>query len=103
MNLLQCHGQGYDGAKVMSGAYGGVQTFIRQEQPNAIYVHCTAHNLNLTINDISKCLTEVESFLQLWNMFTHFLGNSINRWDLLSKFTRESYITLYEDYNIRDL
>lgn len=74
MNLLQCHGQRYDGAKVMSGAYGGVQTFIRQEQPNAIYVHCTAHNLNLTINDISKCLTEVESFFTTLEYVYQFFG-----------------------------
>ncbi|XP_025194216.1 uncharacterized protein LOC112593852 [Melanaphis sacchari] len=54
MDLLQCRGQGYDGARVMSGAYGGVQALIRQVQPNAL----------------------------------------INRWDLLSKFTGESTITL---------
>lgn len=48
-----------------------------QEQPNAIYisnVHCAAHNVNLTINDIAKCSTKVQLFLQLWKTFTHFSG-----------------------------
>lgn len=30
LDLLKCRGQGYDGARVMSGAYGGVQALIRQ-------------------------------------------------------------------------
>jgi hypothetical protein len=51
MDLSQCRGQGYNGSRVMSGAYGGVQALIRQVQPSALYLHCEAHNLNLTIND----------------------------------------------------
>jgi len=62
MDLSHCRGQGYDGASVMSGKHGGVQTLIRQKQPNALYVHCAAHNLNLAINNIVKCSTEVELF-----------------------------------------
>jgi hypothetical protein len=71
----------------MSGAYGGVQALIRQVQPNALYVHCAAHNLNLKINDSTKLSIEVEScFTTLEDIYT-FFGSNINRWDLLSKFT----------------
>lgn len=94
MDLLQCRGQGYDGARVMSGAYGGVQALIRQVQPNALYVHCASHNLNLAINDAAKCSIEVESFFTTLEDIYTFFGSSINRWDLLSKFTGESTITL---------
>jgi len=94
MDLSHCRGQGYDGASVMSGKHGGVQTLIRQKQPNALYVHCAAHNLNLTINDIVKCSIEVELFFSNLEDFYSFFGNSINRWDLLSTFTGESTITL---------
>jgi len=55
MDLSHCHEQGYDGASVMCGKHSGVQTLIRQKQPNELYVHCAAHNLNLAINDIVKC------------------------------------------------
>ncbi|KAL4148064.1 hypothetical protein QTP88_002368 [Uroleucon formosanum] len=94
MDLLQCRGQGYDGTGVMSGAYGGVQALIRQVQPNALYVHCASHNLNLAINDAAKCSIEVESFFTTLEDIYTFFGSSINRWDLLSKFTGESTITL---------
>ena len=42
-------GQGYDGAANMSGKYRGVQARIREVIPGAIYTHCKAHNLNLSI------------------------------------------------------
>jgi hypothetical protein len=38
--------QGYDGASVMS-ADGGVQGRIRENCPNAVYIHCFNHCLNL--------------------------------------------------------
>lgn len=42
-------GQGYDGAANMSGKYRGVQARIREIIPGAVYTHCKAHNLNLSI------------------------------------------------------
>lgn len=74
--------------------YGGVQALIRQVQPNALYVHCVSHNLNLAINEAAKCSIEVESFFTTLEDIYTFFGSSINRWDLLSKFTGESTITL---------
>lgn len=46
--------QGYDGASVMSGHVSGVQTRIRQVNPNPVYVHCRPHILNLCIVHASK-------------------------------------------------
>ena len=43
--------QGYDGASVMSGRCSGVQKRIREIAPQAIYVHCYAHCLNLALVD----------------------------------------------------
>ena len=39
--------QGYDGASVMSGRCSGVQQRFRLVAPNATYIHCYAHTLNL--------------------------------------------------------
>ncbi|GBP61946.1 Zinc finger MYM-type protein 1 [Eumeta japonica] len=49
--LNKCRGQGYDGANTMEGTYGGVQKLIKDIEPNAVCVHCAAHNLNLVLND----------------------------------------------------
>lgn len=46
--------QTYDGASVMSGGTGGVQTKIKSCYPNAHYIHCYAHQLNLTVQKASS-------------------------------------------------
>ena len=62
ISLNNCRGQGYDGASVMSGIYGAVQKRINDEQSNAVYVHCAAHNLNLVINDAVGSVPEAVKF-----------------------------------------
>ena len=46
--------QGYDGAANMAGVHRGVQAIIRQSMPDAVYVHCKAHSLNLAIGHACK-------------------------------------------------
>nr|CAI5821855.1 unnamed protein product [Callosobruchus analis] len=60
--LSKCRGQGYDGANVMSGVYGGLQTLIKEHAPNADYVHCDAHALNLVLNDAARHVRSIDFF-----------------------------------------
>nr|CAI5823911.1 unnamed protein product [Callosobruchus analis] len=47
----------------MSGVYGGLQiTLIKEHAPNAYYVHCAAHALNLVLNDAARHVREVSTF-----------------------------------------
>ena len=41
--------QGHGGAANTAGIHGGVQAKIRHCVPDAVYVHCKAHSLNLAI------------------------------------------------------
>ena len=50
LDMTYMVGQGYDGASSMSGKFAGTQAIIRQQFPNAIYVHCASHALNLVIS-----------------------------------------------------
>ena len=45
VTISQC----YDGASVMSGSCTGVQQWIKELAPCAIYTHCCAHILNLVL------------------------------------------------------
>jgi len=38
----------------MSGMYNGLQKIIQDIEPSAAYVNCSAHNLNLVVNDAEK-------------------------------------------------
>lgn len=51
LNSIPIIAQSYDGAAVMSGFKNGLQTKIRQKHPEAIYVHCMTHKLNLVVFD----------------------------------------------------
>lgn len=54
LSVNDIRAQGYDGSSVMSGHVSGVQTRIRQVNPNAVYDHCRPHVLNLCIVHASK-------------------------------------------------
>ena len=54
-----CIAQCYDGASVMSGCNSGVQERFCQEVPQAVYIHCYAHKLNLVLVDCVKSVKPV--------------------------------------------
>ncbi|KAL4119570.1 hypothetical protein QTP88_012374 [Uroleucon formosanum] len=63
--------QGYDGAASMSGQFSGVQQYIREAVPHALYVHCTSHYLkNLAVGSsckivsIRNCIRTVSSVIK---------------------------------------
>ena len=62
LNWNYLFAQCYDGASVMSGEYSGVETRIRAKTPQAIYVPCHAHCLNLALVHTVKNISEVRAF-----------------------------------------
>lgn len=76
----------------MSGAYGGVQAFMKQKAPNARYIHCAAHTLNLVINDAVKSVRELRNFFDMLEKL-YVCFSAISRWNRLEK-ERTCSITL---------
>ncbi|XP_057193943.1 zinc finger MYM-type protein 1-like [Triplophysa rosa] len=54
--------QAYDGASVMRGATAGVQRKIQDVYPNAHYIHCYAHQLNLIMQKATSHIPKVRIF-----------------------------------------
>jgi hypothetical protein len=52
--LSKVRGQGYDGANNMKGHVNGLKKLIMDESPSAYYVHCFAHQLQLTLVAVAK-------------------------------------------------
>jgi hypothetical protein len=50
--------QTYDGAEVMSGELNGLQTKVRDMFSNAMFIHCTAHKLNLVFSQSVSSINE---------------------------------------------
>ena len=77
IDILKLRGQGYDGASVMSGAYGGVQRPIKDMCPSSPvpFFHCASHNLNLVINDAVKSIPQNEKFFTILQDVFNFFGS----------------------------
>jgi len=84
LDVKKCKGQGYDGAAVMSGIYSGVQKRIRDIVPNAFYVHCCSHNLNLVISDAVKTTEKALHFFNTVQAIFVFFSSSAPRWSTLA-------------------
>ena len=54
LTLSRVPGQAYDGASNMRGSIGGLKTLILNECSSAHYVHCFAHQRQLTLVTTSK-------------------------------------------------
>ena len=66
-------------ASVMSGNNAGVQALLRQQYiPNAIYVHCYAHKLNLVICDVTHAVPYLPEFYSIISkIYTYFHASSV--------------------------
>lgn len=77
--------QAYDGASVMRGATSGVQKQIQDLYPNAYYIHCYAHQLNLIMQQATSQIPKVRLFFAILGGFASFFARSPKRTDVLDK------------------
>lgn len=82
LDPIKCVGQGYDGAKAMSGHIGGVQTILRRKYQNGLFFHCASHRLNLVVNDLNK-VVEVRNTIGTIKTIINFFRESTLRRKLI--------------------
>ncbi|XP_074266993.1 uncharacterized protein LOC141590291 [Silene latifolia] len=54
LSMSNIRGQGYDGTSNIRGALNGLRNLIMRNNPCAYYVHCFAHQLQLTVVAVAK-------------------------------------------------
>ncbi|CAF4150801.1 unnamed protein product, partial [Rotaria sordida] len=65
------------GASVIAGKHASVQAFLRERYiPNAIYVHCYAHKLNLVICDVNKNVPYLLEFSSIISKLHKYFNTS---------------------------
>lgn len=77
--------QAYDGASVMRGATAGVQRKIQDVYPNAHYIHCYAHQLNLIMQQATSHISQVRIFFSDLGGFASFFTRSPKRTAVLDR------------------
>ena len=65
--------------EIMSGLHRGVQSIVKGAYPNAHYVHCYAHQLNLVLQQAVSQITSVRMFFANLNTFSVFFSRSPKR------------------------
>lgn len=81
-------GQGYDGCSTFSGHITGVHKRVQQMYPKAVYVHCSAHKLNLVLSE-SLSIPCVRNCLGTLSEVSNLLRNNVQASDLLKSHVSE--------------
>jgi hypothetical protein len=83
--------QTYGGAAVISGELNGLQTKVRDKFPNAMFIHCTAHKLNLVLSQSVSSIKECNVFFKTLNSFSSFFSASSKRTHCLDQQVKKRF------------
>ncbi|XP_030923235.1 zinc finger MYM-type protein 1-like [Quercus lobata] len=83
LNLSKLRGQGYDRASNMQGDINGLKTLILKKNKLAFYVHCFAHQLQLTLVAVAKNHINIAKFFYVVSNLVTVVGGSCKRQDVL--------------------
>lgn len=71
-------GQAYDGASNMRGQYNGLQSLIIKENPQAIFIWCCSHRLNLVVADCTSiCVNAMDLFGNLERLISFQVARAV--------------------------
>uniref|UniRef100_A0A8C6MBU8 TTF-type domain-containing protein n=1 Tax=Nothobranchius furzeri TaxID=105023 RepID=A0A8C6MBU8_NOTFU len=83
-DLMDCRGQSYDNASNMAGKYSGLQARIKNKNPNADFIPCSALSFNLVGACAAECCIEALSFCGFIQNLYNFFSASTQRWEILT-------------------
>ncbi|XP_008244548.1 PREDICTED: zinc finger MYM-type protein 1-like [Prunus mume] len=83
LSISRLRGQGYDGVCNMIGELNGLKTHILREYPQAYYVHCFAHQLQLALVAVTKGNENIATFFTMASSVVNIIGASCKRRDAL--------------------
>ncbi|XP_042410190.1 uncharacterized protein LOC121999598 [Zingiber officinale] len=83
LSISNLRGQGYDGASNMRGEFNGLKSLIMMENPSAYYVHCFAHQLQLTLVAVAENHIRISTFFDVVAQLNNIVGASCKRRDIL--------------------
>ncbi|KAG2581312.1 hypothetical protein PVAP13_6KG086376 [Panicum virgatum] len=96
LTFAMVRGQGYDGASNMKGNANGLKKLIMDESPYAYYVHCFAHQLQLTLVAVAKESGDCTWFFGQLVILLNVLGNSCKKMRMLRMAQVEELIDALE-------
>jgi len=83
LHIEDCRGQAFDNAAVMAGRKSGVQQRILQINPQAVFIPCDNHSLNLVGVHAAETSPAVVTFFGTIQEIYNFFSSSTHRWSKL--------------------
>ncbi|XP_074290104.1 uncharacterized protein LOC141616842 [Silene latifolia] len=81
--MSNIRGQGYDGVSNMRGGINGLKNLVMRNSPSAYYVHCFAHQLQLTLVAVAKENCDCASFFQQLGFVLNVIGQSCKKLEMV--------------------
>ncbi|KAL1362984.1 hypothetical protein AAHE18_03G119100 [Arachis hypogaea] len=85
LQVENIRGKGYDGASNMRGEWNGLQALFLKDSPQAYYVHCFAHRLQLALVAASREVLQIHEFFTQLNSIVTIVSASSKRHDQLQE------------------
>ncbi|XP_050150535.1 uncharacterized protein LOC126625502 [Malus sylvestris] len=81
LSMSKLRGPCYDGVSNMIGKLNGLKTKILNKYPQAFYIHCFAHQLQLALVFVAKENEDVANFFVNASSLVNLIGSSCKRHD----------------------
>jgi hypothetical protein len=79
------HGCAFDGAANMSGQHTGVKALLNKDCPDALFIHCANHSLDLVLQEVTRSVRLVAECLQFVRDSANFIRESPKRRQLFQE------------------
>ena len=90
LDLMNCRGQGYDGAGGMAGKVNGLSGIVLQSNKLALYTHCHSHRLNLVVSSLTRIIG-FRNVMDAIKAISYFFNLSPKRQEHLEKVIKENF------------
>ena len=89
IDISYCRGQVYDGAASMTRIHKGVKAEIQKIVPEAVFVYCKNHGVNLDLQHAIESNRWSYDLMQFLNSQSNFIRDTRKRFDLVRKLHSE--------------
>ena len=90
-SLKKLIAQTYDGAAFMSGELNGAQAKVKDSAPDAIFIHCLAHKLNLVLIQAALNIPKCNIFFSTLGGLSSFFTSSSKRTAVLDDMVKKRF------------
>jgi len=96
LSLSMVCGQGYDGASNMKGHANGLRKLIMDDCPSTYCVHCFAHQLQLTLQEVARENPDYDWFFDQVRFLLNLIENSCKKTQMLRVAQAQSIVEALE-------